>query len=343
MFLPSYAVADDLGELRISLIDGDVQIITEDTREWVPATINMPLRGGDRIWVPEGARTEIQARNGSVVRLDQGSSLVILTIEQDSVQFYLDLGQAYVNFRGGRDNMIQVDTSIASARVYDMARFNVAVAQNGDSDISVFKGVLYAESRSGKTRVGAGMMLSLGDNYADLSPLGEPDEWENWNRERNKRYEETGYSSQYLPGELRGYASDFDNNGRWVYASSYGYVWTPIVYISAGWAPYRHGRWVWIGGDYVWIAHEPWGWAPFHYGRWAFITSFGWCWVPPVRGAVYWGPGYVGWVYTPTYVAWVPLAPRETYYVTPLRSSQRKYHQSEYQYLWLKTFIRTFM
>jgi hypothetical protein len=37
-------------------------------------------------------------------------------------------------------------------------------------------------------------------------------------------------------------------------------------------------------------------------------------WVPPIRGAVYWGPGYVGWVYTPTYVSWVPLAPREIYY-----------------------------
>jgi len=35
---------------------------------------------------------------------------------------------------------------------------------------------------------------------------------------------------------------------------------------------------------------------------------------PPFRGAVYWGPGFVGWVYTPTYVAWVPLAPREIYY-----------------------------
>ncbi len=88
----------------------------------------------------------------------------------------------------------------------------------------------------------------------------------------------------------------------------------PHVHISVGWAPYRNGRWTWIGGDYVWIAFEPWGWAPYHYGRWTFLASFGWCWVPPDRGDVYWGPGYVGWVYTPTYVSWVPLAPREIYY-----------------------------
>ncbi|MCI0469927.1 MAG: hypothetical protein L0Y62_07710, partial [Nitrospirae bacterium] len=33
-----------------------------------------------------------------------------------------------------------------------------------------------------------------------------------------------------------------------------------------------------------------------------------------VRGSVYWGPGYVGWVYTPQYVSWVPLAPGEVYH-----------------------------
>jgi len=47
-------------------------------------------------------------------------------------------------------------------------------------------------------------------------------------------------------------------------------------------------------------------------GRIALLSAGSW--VPPVRGAVYWGPGYVGWVSTPTYVAWVPLAPGETYY-----------------------------
>lgn len=69
-----------------------------------------------------------------------------------------------------------------------------------------------------------------------------------------------------------------------------------------------------MGGDYVWISYEPWGWAPYHYGRWVFVARRGWCWVPPLRGEVYWGPGFVGWVYTPAYVAWVPLAPGEIYY-----------------------------
>ncbi len=80
------------------------------------------------------------------------------------------------------------------------------------------------------------------------------------------------------------------------------------------WSPYRDGRWIWWGGDYVWVGSEPWGWTPYHYGRWSFRVNIGWFWVPPVAKEVYWSPGYVGWVRTADYVGWVPLAPGEIYY-----------------------------
>jgi hypothetical protein len=91
-------------------------------------------------------------------------------------------------------------------------------------------------------------------------------------------------------------------------------VWRPTVILSNDWVPYRSGRWAWRGGDYVWISSESWGWAPYHYGRWTVIASLGWCWIPPSRGDVYWGPGYVGWYRSGSHVAWTPLAPGETFY-----------------------------
>jgi len=313
--LPAYAYSSNLGSLRISLIQGDVQVKTEDTSEWVPASINMPLRDGDRLWVPESGRSELQLRDGTYMRLDESSSLEILTAGDDSFQFYLTTGHAYVNFRGLRDSLLQMDTPVSSIRAYDRSKFKIDVSPDGFTDISVFKGTVYAESRNGKTRVSAGKTLSVGENFfADLSPLGSSDEWERWNRGRDSQLDEGRYSNKYLPDELDVYSYDFDKNGRWAYTRDYGYVWTPTVSVSVGWSPYRIGRWVWIGGDYVWVSYEPWGWVPYHYGRWSHIASIGWVWVPPVRGAVYWGPGFVGWVYTPTFVAWVPLAPRELYY-----------------------------
>jgi hypothetical protein len=312
---PAYSHSQNLGSLRISLIDGDVQIRTEDTGDWVPASINMPLRDGDRIWVPEGGKTELQLRDGTYLRLDEKSAFEILTLDKDSFQFYLTEGHAYANFRGQGGSVLQMDTPVSSIRAYGRSIFRMDISEDGLTQISVFRGSVEAESKGGRTTVSSGYTLTLKEEtYAELSPLGSPDEWERWNTERDRRVAERRPPPRYLPDDLYAYSRDFEEYGRWVYVREYGYVWTPTVVVQVGWAPYRLGRWVWIAGDYVWISYEPWGWVPYHYGRWAFVVSIGWCWVPPIRGAVYWGPGYVGWVYTPTHVAWVPLAPREIYY-----------------------------
>jgi len=315
LLFPALSNPQALGSLRLSLIEGEVQIRTEDTGEWVPASINMPLFDGDRIWVPEGGRTELQLRDGTFLRLDENSALEILTVEKDSYQFYLTEGRSYANFRGLKGSILQIDTPVSSIRAYDRGLFRVDVTPDGYTDISVYQGSVNAENREGLTRVDAGKMLSLREGtYAELSPLPPPDNWERWNREKDRKLSARRPPPQYLPEELYPYANDFEENGRWVQVREYGFVWTPTVVVSAGWAPYRIGRWVWFRGDYVWVSYEPWGWVPYHYGRWAFVTSIGWCWVPPARGGVYWGPGFVGWVQTPTYVSWVPLAPGEIYY-----------------------------
>jgi hypothetical protein len=312
---PVYASATDLGGMRFSLIRGDVQVRTEDTGDWVPASINMPLREGDRIWVPEEGIAEIQTKDGSYLRLAERSALEILSLDSNAHQAYVTEGRLYAYFRGNKDSLLQIDTLTSSVRAYERSKFKVDVPERGPVDFSVVQGEVVVENREGRITVASGEMLSLGEGaYSEKSTLGSPDDWERWNWERDRGIAERRPPSRYLPEELQAYSSDFYDNGRWVNTPDYGYVWTPTVAVSVGWAPYRAGRWVWMRGDYVWVSYEPWGWAPYHYGRWFFAASVGWCWVPPARGAVYWGPGYVGWVYTNRHVAWVPLAPREVYY-----------------------------
>ena len=118
ILLPTLSYPATLGYLRISLIEGDVQINTEDTGDWVPASLNMPLKDGDRIWVPEGSRTELQLRDGSVLRLDEKTALDVLTLEKDSYQFYLSEGQAYANLKGVRVSLLQIDTPLSSVSAY---------------------------------------------------------------------------------------------------------------------------------------------------------------------------------------------------------------------------------
>jgi hypothetical protein len=314
VFSASISMAESLGAMRVVIEQGDVQVKIADTGEWVPASVNMPIVEGDELWVPEGSRAALQTNNGSYIRLDGDTALQVLRMDRDSFQFYLAQGYAYVLSLAPKSSVLQFDTPDASIRAFGNATFRIDIP-GGETDVSVLKGSVLAENDAGTTTVRAGSLLALGaDGYAEHSPLLPPDDWERWNRDRDRVALARGEGYRRLPEELRTYSSDFDENGRWVNVSEYGYVWTPTVVVIADWAPYRHGRWVWRGGDYVWIGYEPWGWAPYHYGRWAFVARIGWCWVPPIRGDVFWAPGYVGWVRTGDYVAWVPLAPRETYY-----------------------------
>lgn len=311
--LPSFS--SDLGSLRISWLNGDVQIRAEEMEDWAPASLNMPLKDGDMVWVPEAGIVEFHLIDGTFLRLDQESAMEILSRGTNAFLFYLSEGRAYVNFAGLKDDFLQIDTPIASIRPIERATFGIEVSRSGHTDLSVYKGAVLIESKRGERRVDAGQALSLleGD-YAEMRPLGPSDDWERWNSERDRSLAERRFPSPYLPEELHVYSNDFESSGRWVYVREYGHVWTPTVVASPGWAPYTVGRWVWIRGDYIWISYEPWGWVPYHYGRWVYINRIGWCWTPPKRGAVYWGPGFVAWVSTPTYVSWVPLAPGEIYY-----------------------------
>ena len=314
LLAPAYAFSSNYGYMRISLIEGDVQINTPDAGDWGYASINIPLAEGDQVWVPQGGRAELQLNSGTYLRLDENTALQILAIDKDSSQFYLSQGFAYIFYDAPRGSVIQVDTPDASTRAFNRAIFRIDMSDRY-TDVSVYKGYVETENQAGTTRINAGSMLSLGQNTnGEVSPLGTPDEWERWNKRRNDRMYAGSGSSRYLPAELRPYSYDFDNSGRWVRVPEYGYVWTPTVFMGAGWSPYRNGRWIWRGHDYVWVGYEPWGWAPYHYGRWSFVINIGWFWVPPVAGEVYWSPGYVGWVWTSDYVGWVPLAPGEIYY-----------------------------
>lgn len=318
IMLPSPGHTADPGDIYLRYLEGDVQVKTENAKEWLPASINMPLTNSDQIWVPDNGRAEVFLRNGTIVRLDKNTFLEMPAPGDKRTRFYLGAGRVYGNAIVEKGNAVALETPAASFTAYASSIFRIDVAENEDSTVSVFQGELYADLGTGQMRIGAGEKIVLKKNaqYPVLAKLSAADEWEQWNKQRDRELSGPGQgnATAYLPDELKAYSYDLNKNGRWVYEQEYGYVWTPTVIVVQNWSPYRVGRWVWMRGDYVWISYEPWGWAPYHYGRWAFVKARGWCWVPPRRGFSYWGPGYVGWVYTPTYVSWVPLAPGEIYY-----------------------------
>jgi len=319
LLVPLLAHGAGSGDVNLRFIQGDVQIKTEDTKDWVPAAINVPLFEKDMLWVPEDGKAELQLAEGSVVRLDGGTFMEVVSLNKNGFGCHLGEGHAYVNVRGPKGYPVEVSTPAGPFRGYSQSIFRIDVNRDGDVEASALAGTLYAEDGDGEMKINAGERLVFDGNQGELKLMrvGPSDSWERWNRDRDRELFGSTYggkSSRHLPEELIPYSNDFDENGRWIQTSEYGYVWTPTVVIEDDWGPYRLGRWIWVRGDYVWLSYERWGWAPHHYGRWAHIRHLGWCWVPPRHGSVYWSPGYVAWVHTPRHVAWTPLAPRETYY-----------------------------
>ncbi len=318
LFIQAYTstVFAGSGYMRLSYLQGDAQIMNPEAGEWTLLSINTPIGEGDQIWIPRDGIAELELNSGSYIRLDSDSSLQILAMDQNSSQFYLSQGSAYVYYNAPRGNVIQVDTPDASTRVFDQAIFRIDILDQY-TDVSCYKGYVETENQRGMISLNAGQTISLGrDTNGSIAPVGPPDGWDQWNRERNDQLfpKRQAAGGNYLPMELRSYSYELDRSGRWAHVPQYGNVWIPTVSVGIDWAPYRHGRWVRRGHDYIWLASEPWGWVPYHYGRWAFTPAFGWFWVPPLAGSVYWGPGYVGWVMSDDYVGWVPLAPGEIYY-----------------------------
>jgi len=193
-------------------------------------------------------------------------------------------------------------------------RLRLDMLPNSLEDVAITKGSAYVEGNGNRTRVHGGEHILLEEGHSEVLPLNPADSWELWNVDRDRQQARSARADSYLPDELRSNAAELDASGSWVRVPEYGMVWRPTVMVSDEWAPYRDGRWIWRGDDYVWLSFEPWGWVPYHFGRWAVVSGIGWCWVPPVRGDVYWGPGYVGWYTTGSNVGWTPLAPGEVFY-----------------------------
>ncbi|MDD2851743.1 MAG: FecR domain-containing protein [Desulfuromonadaceae bacterium] len=312
---PVVALAGVISPARMLLTEGDVMFRTPDSEEWLPASVNTPFDEGDAIWNPAESRCEVQLADGTMVRLDGDSQLDFIAVEEGFTHLHLASGKLYLktSATAGKDSL-QIDADDTTLLPDARTRLRIDMLPNSQEDVSIFKGSAYVEGNGSRTKVRAGEHIALEEEHNELLPLNPPDAWEQWNSERDRLKSRMASSDNNLPTELRAYAGELDNSGRWVSTPEYGMVWYPTVVLSADWAPYRSGRWVWKGDDYVWISYENWGWAPYHYGRWAVVGRFGWCWIPPMRGNVYWGPGYVGWYNSGSHIGWTPLAPGETFY-----------------------------
>ncbi len=317
---PGQAVA------RISLVNGDVSVRRGDTSEPVAAANNAPLIANDHLLTAGGSRAEIQFDFANMLRLAQNTEVGIADLQANRFQVQLGLGTVTLSRVRDSNADVEVDTPNVSVRPMARGEYRITVREDGQSEITVRYGQAEVYTPSGTQQLTPGQtMLVRGDaNSPQFQTVAAipVDNWDRWNEDRDRKLDRTR-AYQYVSPDVYG-AEDLDSAGQWVNDPSYGYVWSPYG-MSADWAPYRDGRWVWMDFyGWTWVSYEPWGWAPYHYGRWFWGPRYGWCWYPGgIHSHHFWRPalvaffgfghgGGVGFGFGN--VGWVPLAPHELFH-----------------------------
>ena len=302
---------------RLSIIEGNVSLQPAGEQSWAPAMLNRPLTTGDKIYTERAARAEIQVARAAI-RLADDTEFSFQTLDDERIQMRLAHGIMRVNVRAlNAGERMEIATPNITLSLLQPGTYRVEVLDAGDTSVvKVSDGEVKATGPSQNAIVRAGHSVSFTGTSkvtAEFYTLGEPDEFDSWTGERERRDYLASSRSEYVSPDVTGY-QDLEEYGTWSTDATYGNVWTPSN-VGVGWSPYSYGRWAWVSPwGWTWVDNAPWGYAPFHYGRWAHVNNR-WCWVPGPRHvrAVY-APALVGWNGSRHgYVSWFPLGPGDVY------------------------------
>jgi hypothetical protein len=290
--------------VRLSEVQGTVQIDRGAADGFDKAFINLPVIEGSRLKTGKDSRAEVEFEDGSALRLAPESEVDFtrLGLADDGQKLstvQLVSGTVYANLHPKKSgekagDQFQLNFARESVTVAEAAHFRVELDGTTKATLAVFKGKLSATSPSGQTEVAEKHSATIEFANNDLTNNdsaekdtfviaknyeAEPsDAWDRQQTDYHDRYASaggSGISSPYAYG-----MSDLNYYGSFMNVAGYGNIWQPY-FIGANWSPFQDGGWAFYpGAGYMWVSGYPWGWMPYNYGNWAFIPGFGWAWQP---------------------------------------------------------------
>lgn len=293
--------------VRLSEVQGTVQMDRNTGDGFNKAFINLPVIEGSRLKTGKDGRAEVEFEDGSALRLAPGSEVNFIhlalgddgqklsTVQLVSGTVYANLHPKSVYDKDKAGDQFLLNFARESITVAQAAHFRVEL-DDARAAVAVFKGKLSATTPSGQFDVAEkhSATIDLATNHlanVDSAPKDSftiaknydtdpSDAWDHQQTDYHDRYATGGGSSINSP-----YAygmSDLNYYGNFMTVPGYGNVWQPY-FIGANWSPFQDGGWAFYpGAGYMWVSGYPWGWMPYNYGNWAFVPGFGWVWQPGV-------------------------------------------------------------
>ena len=285
---------------NVPLLEGDRIATGENSR------LEVQFNDRNYLRVDENSLLKIVTlrEEGVAMSLPEGSlSLRLSEINKDREYFEIDAPNTTVSAR--KEGLYRVD----APRERDEREVRVSVTGGGEARV-------YTENSGFTIRNGRLARVFLDGDYAGefemTAARSFSDDFDRWTGEREDYIARRRNNSRsYYDPSIYG-AAELEEYGDWIFTDDYGYVWRPYrttISSYGNWSPYRYGHWRHLPGfGWTWIADEPWGWATSHYGRWVYVGG-GWVWSPydSWRRRAYWQPALVIFANVGRNVCWYPM------------------------------------
>ena len=284
--------------VRLSDVQGTVQIDKNSGLGFENAFANLPITQGTQLRTRESGRAEIEFEDGSTIRVTPNTTIEFSRLglsDAGKRVSVVDLvvGRAYVNWLGKSGEEFTLSFSEEKVVLTQSAHFRVS-SSSSSAEVASFKNDLDVVGPSGTVKVDKKKMVTFDVNENDKSTVAknfEEDPYDQWDKQSIEYHDQ--YSKNNSTPYGYGY-SDLSYYGGYSNFAGYGMLWQPY-FAGVGWNPFMDGAWAWYPGmGYMWASAYPWGWMPYYYGNWLFVPGFGWGWQPGGWNTWRGGIHYVG-------------------------------------------------
>ena len=294
LLVPFAHADDDVGShariVRLSYVEGQVQVAHRQGIGYENATMNVPLVEGDQIRTANDGWAEVQFEDGSTIRLAPEGQMTFAALSRFSSggtisEINLDDGEAEFQVRAHDDSDFRVNVQQRVIELRHTGRFRITSTNSIPLGLTVWKGEVAVLNADGGSQVSVkkNETFSLDPmdvGRYDLEKVAEADNLDEFSDQRDEYLSSytSGHTSTTLPYQYG--LADLNYYGQYYNIPGYGYCWQPNG-VNIGWDPFANGYWNYQPGfGYVWISSYPWGWMPYRYGQWMFVNGYGWVWQP---------------------------------------------------------------
>jgi hypothetical protein len=268
--------------VRLSDVQGRVQIDKNSGLGFESAFANLPITQGTQLRAGENGRAEIEFEDGSTLRITPNTAVRFSTLGSSDAgkrTSVIDLveGKAYINWLGKSGDELTLNFSQERVELKQAAHFRVASSASM-AEIANFKNELEVVGPSSSMKVGKKKSVTFDVNDNDSATLAnnfDKDPYDEWDKQSVEYHDQ--YSKNNSTPYGYGY-SDLSYYGGYRNVAGYGTLWQPF-FAGGGWNPYMDGAWSFYPGmGFMWASAYQWGWMPYYYGNWMFVPGFGWGW-----------------------------------------------------------------